>query len=503
MRLPTILLLLAAVLGDVAIARTGSAPADETVVVTRIEGPLADSMMATLSRAVERAAAEEAAALIVEIDTPGGEVELMDRLGNLLARSEVLPIAFVTNEAISAGAYLAMSCDVIYTAEHAQIGSSYPMFAPFGMPAPGGVDPGVREKVNSYLRSKFRDRAQTHDRPGMEALAEAMVDPDVEVLLVDDGGERRPMTTTEYEDRSRTRGPGSLRRLETICPKGQLLNLTAQEAFDYGFTDGIVLSRRELLDAQGLGEAKVVDVLPSWSERLVGTLEGFQWLLLVAGLVLLYVEMKIPGFGVAGALGLICLALLMFKNYLVGLAEVPEILLVILGFVLLAVEVFVFPGFGAAGIAGVTCIALGALFSFLPFVMPDGPVESNLFGETLQSFSLSLVAVLVLLLVVSKILPRTPLLGRMVLAPGAPEGTLEASAVTLSADAGTNPVAAGDRGTAATDLRPAGKVDVDGARLDAVSEGGWIERGVPIEVVRVESNRVVVRVAATRGGSTV
>lgn len=499
---PSKLLALLLLLASVSVESRAQEPVRDVVVVTRIEGPLADSMMATLRRAIERAETEDAAALIVEIDTPGGEVELMDRLGGVITRTEVPPIAYVVNEAVSAGAYLAMSCDVIYTNEHAQIGSSYPIaISPFG-PLPTGMDPNLQEKTLSYLRSKFRDRAQTHDRPGMEALAEAMVDPNIEVLLVDDGGDRFAMTAEEFEDRSRSRGPGSLRRIETICAKGTLLNLTAQEAFDYGFSDGIVLSRTELLEAQGLADAHVIEIGPSWSERMVGALEGFQWLLLVAGLVLLYIELKIPGFGVAGALGLICLALLMFKNYLVGLAEVPEILLVVLGFVLLAIEVFVFPGFGAAGIAGVTCIALGALFSFLPFVMPDGPVESTLLGETLRNFSIAMVAVLVLLLASSKVLPKTPILGRLVLKPAAGADGLQGSAAPLSMPSLDTPVTAGDRGTATSDLSPAGKVDVDGARIDAVSDGDWVGRGEPIEVVRIESNHVVVRAVPARQGET-
>jgi len=472
----------------------GAAEGEETVVVTRIEGQLSESMMATLERAIDRAVHEEAAALILEIDTPGGEIELMDRLGGLLATAEVQPIALVLNEAVSAGAFLAMSCELIFTMGNAQIGSATPIhISPVGI-VPEGTNPDLEEKTLSYLRAKFRDRAQTHDRPGMEALAEAMVDRRVEVLLVDDGGDRRPMTRDEFDDLIRSRGAGAVRMIETICSNEDLLNLTAQEAFDYGFSDGIVLSRDELLESQGLDDARVIEILPSWSERMVGALEGIQWILLVAGLVLVYIEFKMPGFGIAGSLGLIFLSLLMFKNYLVGLAEIPEILLVLLGFVLLVVEIFVFPGFGAAGIAGITCISLGVIFSFLPFFLPDGPVEVSMLKETIQSFSISLAAVFISLMLFSKVLPRTPILNRLVLDSGSGPATLQGSAVGLAPEFdAVRDVAVGDAGTAASDLRPAGKVVVDGQPFDARSEGDWIARGERVLIVSSEGNHLVVR----------
>ncbi len=368
---------------------------------------------------------------------------------------------------------------------------------PLGLPVAQGGDENVIEKQLSYLRSKFRDRAQSHDRPGMAALAEAMVDPDIEVLLVRHGQDEVPMKREEYEDLVRGEGQGAAVIVRTICPKGTLLNLTAQEAFDLGFSDGIVLSREELLEARGIKNARVIEVRPSWSEKMVGYVEQIQWLLLVAGLVLLYVEMKIPGFGVPGTLGIICLALLLFRNYLVGLAEVPEILLVLLGLALIAVEVFLIPGFGVAGVAGITCLALGVIFSFLPFLVPDGPYEVHLLTNTISWFSVTLVATLIGAYVLSRyLLPKTPVLSRMILDTGVPAAALEGSAASLNLGAGQARVRGGDRGTAISHLRPAGKVEVDGKLLDAVSQGDYINQGERIVVVRVEANHVIVRSAA-------
>ena len=49
------------------------------------------------------------------------------------------------------------------------------------------------------------------------------------------------------------------------------------------------------------------------------------------------------------------------------------------------------------------------------------------------------------------------------------------------------------RGTAAFAPRPAGIAHIDGERVDVVSEGEFVEPDAPIEVIRVEGNRVVVR----------
>lgn len=488
----------AALLAPAAAAGTSVEPRP-VVIWTSIEGELSEAMIATVDRAIREAEDREAAHLVVEIDTPGGEVTIMDRIGMRLGQTKVEPVAYVAREAVSAGSYIAMACERIYTSEHAQIGSAHPVaVAPFGLADPTGqMDSGYAEKVMSYLRSKFRDMAQSHDRPGMTALAEAMVDQRVEVLLVSTAQGERPMTREEYDDIVRQGGPGAARVVKTIDGPERLLNMTAAEAFEYGFSDGIVASREELLETLGAADAEVIEVRPSWSERLAGRLEHVRWILLIAGLVLLYVEIKTPGFGLPGFLGILCLGALLFRNYLVGLAEIPEILLVVLGIVLLAIEVFVLPGFGIAGISGIVCIALGIVFSFLPFFWPEGPAESELLGETIRGFSLSLVASLAGAYALSRfVLPRTPLFRRLILDSGMSPTQLLGSAASLESGRGRSLVAAGARGHAATDLRPAGKVEIDGAQLDARSEGEYIERGAAVIVARVAANHVVVRAEA-------
>jgi membrane-bound serine protease (ClpP class) len=55
----------------------------------------------------------------------------------------------------------------------------------------------------------------------------------------------------------------------------------------------------------------------------------------------------------------------------------------------------------------------------------------------------------------------------------------------------------GKTGTALSPLRPAGIADIDGTRVDVVSDGGFIDTGTRIDVTRVDGNRIVVRASAS------
>jgi membrane-bound serine protease (ClpP class) len=285
------------------------------------------------------------------------------------------------------------------------------------------------------------------------------------------------------------------RILKTISPAGRLLNLAAAEAFEYGVTDGIVESREELLGALGATGAEVSEISISWSESFFGALGAYAWILWAIAIGLLYLEAKTPGFGLMGSLGIGLVALLLFRNHMIGLAELPEILLVVLGVVLLAIEVFVIPGFGVTGIVGIVAIALGVVLSFLPFFMPSSAAESDLLHLSIRNFVLSiLLGPLGAYLAFHFVLRKTPLYRSLAtLGPVADE--VAGSAAALTPDHSSAGVRTGDRGAAVSVLRPAGKVEIDGKLLDAVTGGEYIEQGSRIEVVAIAANHVVVRAA--------
>ena len=146
----------------------------------------------------------------------------------------------------------------------------------------------------------------------------------------------------------------------------------------------------------------------------------------------------------------------------------------IAGYALLVVEMCV-PGFGAPGIIGTILSVVGL------FAMQPTPIEA-----------LFLVIVYVLLL----------LIALMICLRSLAKGRLSKSRLVLnevstrSDDAETNDLNyfIGRTGAAHTPLRPAGIADLDGVRLNVVTEGDYIESGTPVRVVRVDGNRIVVAV---------
>jgi membrane-bound serine protease (ClpP class) len=197
--------------------------------------------------------------------------------------------------------------------------------------------------------------------------------------------------------------------------------------------------------------------------------------------------MRTPGFGVPGALGITSLALFFWGHWLVRLAGWEEILLVGLGLLLLAVELFVTPGFGVIGVLGIGALIAGLTLSLIG-AGATGAIVIGAVARVAVSLLVALMASIVLL----RFLPKLPFGRQLILETG------------LAADTGYASAPESDRqwlgkqGTAVSPLRPAGIADIDGKRVDVVSQGEWIDAGAPIDVIRVDGNRIVVR--RTRGG---
>jgi membrane-bound serine protease (ClpP class) len=200
------------------------------------------------------------------------------------------------------------------------------------------------------------------------------------------------------------------------------------------------------------------------------------------GMLGIIVELRTPGFGLPGALGLTSLALFFWGHWLVRLAGWEEMLLVAVGLVLLAVEIFVIPGFGITGILGILAILTGLALSLLG----AGPTAGSVVSAAAR-VAISLLIAVAASAALLRVLPRLPVGRRLVLDTG------------LSTLGGYGSAPERDRqwlgrqGTAASPLRPAGIAELGGERVDVVSQGEWIDAGAPIEVIRVEGNRIVVR----------
>jgi membrane-bound serine protease (ClpP class) len=488
-------------LATLVLSLTGAAepvPASQAsgLTIVRIDGPLDVGTQALLERALD-GARERGDELVVELDTPGGEIDLMWQLANALLDASdegVTTVAWVNERALSAGALLALACERVYMRSHASIGSALPVQIGPGGLMPAGDDEAVREKLSSALRAEFRGVAVKRARSGL--LAQAMVDPEVEVLEVRVEGGLKLVSAQDLDD-LRRRGEEH-EFVRTVVARDELFNATGSEAVALGLADGLAESLEELALKLGQSGVQPTVVERSRSEDMAGWLYALSPLLLVCGFVLVYLEIKTPGFGLAGVLAVVAFGVVLFGRYLVGLADVPHVLLVTAGAALVAVERFVMPGAIWPGLAGAAAIVVGLIWSFVGARLG---LEYELDRVILIDESFRVVgAGFVALLVVwglSRILPHTPVLSRMVLA-GGPH-------VPAAGSAGAMPDAHGARqrlarvgaaGRATTALRPVGKVvlDVDaGLDFEARAEGAGIAAGARVRVVEVQpSGRLVV-----------
>jgi membrane-bound serine protease (ClpP class) len=420
--------------------------ARKIVYVVTVDGVIDLGLAPLVARVLNEATQAGAAAVILDINTFGGRVDAAVLIRDSLLHAKLPTVAFVNKRAISAGALIALAAEKIVMADGGTIGAATPV----AMGAPGAAPLPVSEKTVSYMRKEFGATAEARKRPPL--LAEAMVDADVEV--------------------------------KGLVEKGKLLTLTADEALQHKLADLRANSIDAVLQSLGLGDAELRHAVPTWAEALVRFLTHpvVSSLLMTVGILGVITEIRTPGFGVPGAIGLSALSLFFWGHWLVQLAGYEEMLLVGAGLLLLAIEVFVVPGFGIVGALGVAAL-LGGLGLSLVGAGATWEVMVSAVWQVVLSVIVAIAAALVLL----RFLPRLPFGRRLVL-----ESVLPAEEGFASAPE-TDQKWLGMHGSAVSTLRPAGVADLGGQRVDVVSDGEFIEAGEPIEVTRVDGNRIVVR----------
>ncbi|GIX07756.1 MAG: serine protease [Candidatus Poribacteria bacterium] len=464
-----------------------------TVAVIEIRDEISKGLARALDRSITEAESF-ADAIVFDIHTPGGRVDAMGEIVNRIFESRIPTVAYVRTEAISAGAVIALSCDRLVMAPGGAIGDAAPVTA-------GGQELG--EKAISYIRGKIRAVAERNGRN--PDVVEAMVDKST--VLVRLNGEVKALTPGEFQE---LKEKGT--EMEIISPEGRLLTLTADEALELGLADlkaeslDRLLSELVLVEQEGErrlltrtqletqrsadDSSRVLEYLEGAEVRRVqrtllekfaiavtGSLLGS--LLLTLGMLGLIVEMRTPGFGLPGLLGLLCVGLFFGGHMLVEVQATWGLIAFLAGLGLLALEVFVIPGFGVAGISGIV-LSLGGLFFVFGRSAPD-------LTSALTSFLATLVATAVLAGLALAYLPRTRAWDRLVL------HTAETAAAGYQAPRTEMRELVGRVGVALTPLRPVGTAEFDGQRVDVVAEGEFIPKGTPVRVVQVEGPSVVVR----------
>jgi membrane-bound serine protease (ClpP class) len=420
-----------------------AAPAEgQTPVVYRIAvtGTVENGLAPYIARSLREAETDGAAAAYLDIDTPGGRVDAAERISDAVRRAKVPVYAFVNPRAFSAGALIAISAKAIYMRPGAVMGAATPV---------DGEGNRASEKMVSAMRAEFR--AVAEERGLDPRIAEAMVDEAVEI-------------------------PG-------VVAQGQLLTLTSGEARKVGYARGEVADEAALLDAIGLRGARVVSIEPNWAEQVVRFLTNplVSPLLLSLGILGLVLEIKSGAFGLGGLMSLASLGLFFGSSFLLGLAGWEEVLLLGLGLVALAVEAFVLPGFGVAGVLGLAAVAAAMVLAMMGAAPTAGDV-----AQALAILTASLVITAAVIYAWLRHIPNSDRWGGLFL-----RGGMAQSEGYISAPPRADLV--GQEGVAVTDLRPAGTAAIAGERVDVVTEGEFVAQGSPVRVLRSEGYRHVVR----------
>ena len=211
-------------------------------------------------------------------------------------------------------------------------------------------------------------------------------------------------------------------------------------------------------------------------------------------MIAIYVALNSPGLGIPEVVAVICFAALFGSKYLAGIAEWWTLAMFLIGIALLLVELLVLPGFGLAGGLGILFMVVGLLGMVMPkdpgpIPFPRTEVAWNTFFGYLAWLTLGFFAFVGAVILLAKYLPNIPKLGKLVLAEAPAAVGAQASHPPDAAPG----IAPGQVGVAIGPLRPAGQVRFDEQVADVVTEGELIDLGSEVEVVRREGNRIVVR----------
>ena len=436
----TIFFFILAIVVTVSSLRHMDAGPSNSLYVVPLKGTISGGTADFINRALREAEARKGEAVLIELRTFGGELNAMAEIADAMTGAKIPIYVFIQGRAISAGAYIALSGERIVMSPDAVMGASQPRTAN-GQPVP--------EKEMAAFKKMFKAAAEARaQRVGVELdprVAEAMVDPEVEVA--------------------------------GVTAKGNLLALTAEEAMSLGYADLIAKNRNEAVLALGLSHLTPVEIQQTPVEGLVRFLTDpyISSLLLIVGFTALIIEVFTAGFGVAGVVGILSLLSFFGARFLSGLAGFEVFVLFILGLILLAAEIFVVPGFGIPGILGLLSIGGSIVLSYATS------------SQGLVALGLSLVWTFFLVSLALQFLKKRGFFQRIVLS------------TSLSGQAGYSAVPLyqeylGKTGKVVHPLRPAGVVELeDGKRLDVVSEGAYIPGGEEVKVVAVEGRRIVVR----------
>lgn len=437
----------------------------KSVYTIPISGQIGKPTLFILRRALKEAIEKKVDVIVLDINTPGGGLNVTVDIMKALANFDGETVAYINDEAISAGAYIAIATNAIYFSPRAIIGAAAVIQG-----TGKDLDTTLKSKVDSYMRGNIARYAGSH--PYRAEVMRAMMDDNYELVI--DG--------------------------EIISPKGELLTLWTKEAVKlYGdppsplLGAGVAESTEKLLNyIYGPGSYTEKKFEVSWSERVAQFVSPFIPVIIGIGMVALFIEFKTPGFGFFGIAGIIFLVSAFLSNYIVGLAGNEPILLFFLGVLLVGLEVFLFPGLIITALLGF-CFILTALLLSMADIWPSvnegiPKLSFGLFVTPIYNLLIALIVAFWGIVVALKLLPRTPFYKNLILEEPLVQ-TLNKSVPSAFSKDSLNLVPQsewperGATGVTVSTIHPGGEVEIEGKRYEASASRGSIAVGEKIIVV--------------------
>lgn len=419
----------------------------QRIFVMEIRDDIDPRMNRYVELALDQATALKADIIIIDMDTYGGAVNDANDIRTRILEYDEPVWVYINNDAASAGALISIACDSIYMRPGANIGAATVVNGADGSQAP--------DKYQSYMRSIMRSTAEENGRDPL--IAEGMVDDRVEI--------------------------------EGVTEAGKVITFTTSEAIKNGFCEAEVASIRDIIEKNGVYDYELLEYELNETEKVIAfflnpVVSGLLILVITGGI---FFELQTPGVGFPLAAAGIALVLYLVPYYLNGLAANWEIAVLFLGIALIALEVFVIPGFGVAGIGGIVCVVGALIFVMLgndnfnfDFV-PIAEIRQAAFVVMIAIFSsILLLVILGYRLTESKMFERVALVTEQKKSDGYIATFYNEDLI-------------GKEGIAITILRPSGRIEIEEDVYDAYTRGEYIEKGDKVVVVSQEGTSLKVR----------
>ncbi|MDD3931413.1 MAG: NfeD family protein [Eubacteriales bacterium] len=399
------------------------------VYVIAVDGEITPAMASFLIRQIDDANEADASGILLEISTLGGRVDSALAMRDRMFSSQVPVAVLINDRAISAGALISIASETILMTPGSHMGAAKPQ----------PDDP----KTVAFVSGEFRTTAEKNGR-----------DPQIAVAMVDESV-----------------------AIDGLVAEGEILDLTASQALDTGYADALIADRTEALAFLGWDSASVVERTMDFRFRIAQFLTSYEVasLLLSLGMIALIAEFYTQGFGFAGIFGILCFVLYFSSGFIAGYTDFWAAVIFLIGLILMIIEVIV-PGFGVFGITGLIAMAVGIVLSA---PTPQQGIFSLMIALLVATLSIPLFL---------KIFGKSRLVQRLVLSHSE---TVNAGYVH-TAPRLKDLYVVGQTGVALTPMRPAGSIQIDHQRIDAITQGEFIASGTPVKVVATSGSKVIV-----------